>query len=355
MRPSFHAEAAAIAVAAIGLSACRSAPSASPDAGPSVARTTAPSSMASATPAGPATSAVPYSAAGARGGHDGVGRAVSLQGDAHVVDDVDGGSGRALAVQSEIPESDWIALGSGARLAAKDPRTSREAVFVGPGRARLCVGRREESWLASGVFESEPGAGESPGGEEWVVTPLGILRFSAAKLRLEVAGVGAAHATARVGDGTVFAWIAPDVRADGLDAGAGAHAGGAWERVTNASFRLSLASGQAPVEAARAAVDRCETIAHRAEELTRALLAPRAASDAGGPSTFGSIIVEQVSTRELARAACAVAEVRTGALTKDRGRTMDDLEERLRSAAKAWTALPVAAVPALAPAPPNAP
>ncbi len=284
--------------------------------------------------------AVPPSAPDARA----LCRAISLQGDVHEVYEADGGIGPSLAVHSEIPESDWIALGAGTRLAVKDPRTSRETVFGGPGRARACVGGREESWLASGVFESEPGAAESPGAEEWVVTALGVLRFSAAKLRVEVA---AARVTAQVGGGVVFAWIAPDVHTEGRGEGAGAHGGGAWDRVTDGAFRLSLgagAAGQTPAGAARAAVDRCETIAHRAEELTRALLTPRAAND-GGASAFEDVIVRQVSTRELARAACAVAEVRTGALAEDPASAKHDLQERLRSAAKAWTALPVAAAP----------
>lgn len=334
MRPSFPAEAAAFAVAAMSLAACPSAPPSSRDAGPSPDAAPAASS---ATAALSAPHAVPSSATAAPARC----RAVSLQGDVRAVDEADGGSA-PLAVQAEIPERDWIALRAGARLAAKDPRTSRETAFVGPGRARVCVGGREESWLASGVFESEPGAGESPGAEEWVVTPAGVMRFSAAQLRVEVGG---ARATARVGGGVVFAWIAPDVRAEGLDGGAAAHPGGAWERVTDASLRLSLPAGQTPVDAARAAVDRCETIAHRAEELTRALLTPRAVYDAGGASAFESVIVDQVSTRELARAACAVAAVRTGLIAEGpddakHGRAQDDLEERLRSAGKAWTALP---------------
>jgi hypothetical protein len=330
---SFRVTAAA---AAIGLAACQSAPSSAPttasDAGTQAARAPSPSTAtAPSVPSPLAAAAAPRPTC----------RAVSLQGDVRVVNDTDGGSGPALAIAGEIPESDWVGLGPDARLAAKDPRTTRETLFLGPGRARVCVGRREESWLASGVFQSETGAGESPGSEEWVVTPLGVLRFSAAKLRVEVRGK---HANAEVGDGVVFAWIPSDVHTQRLDAGArGEHPEGMWQRVTDASLRLSLAAG-APAVAARAAVDQCETIAHRAEDLTRALLAPHSGNgdDGGVPSgahASAGAIVDEVATRELARAACAVAAVRTGALGKDAAR--DDLEGRLRSADKAWTALPI--------------
>ena len=333
MRPSFPVSAAA---AAIGLAACQSAPAPPADAGAPVARAPTVSATAAARSAAPSMAAPRPTC-----------RAVSLQGDARVVNDADGGSGPALAVLGEIPESDWIALGPDARLAAKDPRTTRETLFLGPGRARVCVGHREESWLASGAFQSETGAGESPGAEEWVVTPLAVLRFSAATLRVEVRGT---HAFAEVGGGVVFAWIAPDVHIQRLDAGAeartgsdsaasagGGRAGGAWERVTDASLRLSLAAGTQAPAAARAAVDRCETIAHRAEDLTRSLLAPHGANGVGAGA---DAIADEVATRELARAACAVAAVRTGALGKDSA--SDDLEGRLRSADKAWTALPIA-------------
>jgi hypothetical protein len=341
MRPSFPVSAAA---AAIGLAACQSAPSPPPapppDAGATVARAPALSATA-------ARSAAPSMAAPRP-----TCRAVSLQGDVRVVNDADGGSGPPLAVLGEIPESDWIALGPDARLAAKDPRTTRETLFLGPGRARVCVGHREESWLTSGAFQSETGAGESPGAEEWVVTPLAVLRFSAATLRVEVRGT---LAFAEVGGGVVFAWIAPDVHIQRLDAGAetragggsesaisaGGSRGGAWERVTDGSLRLSLPAGTQAPAAARGAVDRCETIAHHAEDLTRSLLAPHGGNgDAGDARAAADAITDEVATRELARAACAVAAVRTGALGKNSAR--DDLEGRLRSADKAWTALPIA-------------
>jgi hypothetical protein len=358
MRRFFPADAAAFAAVALAVCACQPSPSTAtaPDAGAPLAHATAnatsPPSIAAPRVAPPVPAPRPTC------------RAVSLQGDARAVNDADGGRGPALAIDGEIPEDDWIGLGAGARLAAKDPRTTRETLFLGPGLVRICAGHREESWVSSGAFESESGAGESPGAEEWVVTPLGVLRFSAAKLRVDV---HATHASVAVEGGVVFAWIPPDVRSQRVDfadagetrassdrggegaaADGGSRAGAAWERVAAATLRLSAAGGQAAPDAARAAVDRCDAIAHRAEDLTRALLAPHSAgeSESGVPGrarAAADAIADQVSTRELARAACAVAAVRTDALSNDRpSDKRHELEENLRDAERAWTALPVA-------------
>lgn len=104
-------------------------------------------------------------------------RAIAVDGSVRSDDDVDAGaSPNALALRGEIPSEGWLSLGADSRLVAKDPRTTRETVFVGPARVRPCVAHREEAWVASGRFESAVGAGETPGAEEWLVTPLAVAR-----------------------------------------------------------------------------------------------------------------------------------------------------------------------------------
>ena len=124
--------------------------------------------------------AAPSPAAARRRGMPG--RAIAVDGEVRSEDD----GGTPVALSSGIALDPWIDLVSGARLVAKDPRTTRETTFRGPARVRACVDSIEESWVDSGSFESSVGAGESPGAEEWVVTPLGVVRFAAAKLGVQV-------------------------------------------------------------------------------------------------------------------------------------------------------------------------
>src|SRR5215467_8960003 len=114
-----------------------------------------------------------------------------------------------LKVADEIPDA-WLALSPDAKLTAKHPRTTRETTYAGPGPIRPCVHGEEEAWMVAGVFESAPGAGESPGAEEWVLTPLGALRYVGAGLRMTV---GAALEL-RIERGTAFVLPANDTHAD---------------------------------------------------------------------------------------------------------------------------------------------
>ena len=50
------------------------------------------------------------------------------------------------------------------------PRTGRELSFIGPALVEPCVGT-DEAWLVRGRFLGSRGTGESPGAEQWVVTP----------------------------------------------------------------------------------------------------------------------------------------------------------------------------------------
>lgn len=253
--------------------------------------------------------------------------------------------GARLASQAQIPAEGWLSLGREARLVAKDPRTTRETSFDGPARVRACVEHREESWLATGRFESSVGAGETPGAEEWVVTPYGVIRYMAGKIAVDVRAQNAAVA---VGSGIAFLWLDEGIRATpsrsrSSDAGAAADGGSTpavdddgWLRMGEGEVTLS-GPARAPIEAARAAVDRCDTLGRRAEQLAAELFAATANPD-------GTTAKQQVRTRRQARAACAIAALRVDTLPPSAqvGRDVREMSARLDRAGAAWAAPPAA-------------
>jgi len=264
-------------------------------------------------------------------------RAIAVDGTVRA--EVAGDGGAALAVQGEIPSEAWLSLAPEGRLVAKDPRTTRETAFVGPARVRACVAHREESWLAAGRFESAIGAGETPGAEEWLVTPFGIVRYMAAKLAVEVRAKDSAVA---VGSGLAFLWLDDGVRVAPRGArDAGADAGVAldddgWLRMGEGEVTLSTGQARATAETARTMVDQCATLAQRSQDLAAALFAGPAAPD-------GSTAKQQMRTRRLARAACAVAALRVDTLPPSAPR--GEMSARLEAASAAWAAAPAASSP----------
>jgi hypothetical protein len=253
-------------------------------------------------------------------------RIIALEGKA--VAETEGDAG-PLALQQGLPDG-WLDVGGATRLVVKDPRTTRETTFRGPGRVRGCVGAVEESWVALGAFESTAGAGEAPGAEEWVVTPHAVVRYASAKLRADVRPTGT---TVTMVAGVAFLWPpAPAARTPGahhdevaLDEG--------WQRLPMGDG--TAARGGAPGEA----VDRCAALAERSRALTVSLFS----AEGGTPS--GATVTEQVTTRRLARAACALAELRVQtAAPGDRADAATAAwAARLAEADAAWRSLPVAA------------
>jgi hypothetical protein len=262
----------------------------------------------------------------------------ALPGSAHGMGGADGGPGPSLHLQQEIPFDSWLTLTTSSRLVAKDPRTTRETTFRGPGRVRPCVGRREESWVTAGAFESVVGAGEAPGSEEWLVTPLAVFRYVAASIRVEVRAKSTSVIPA---SGLTFAWVADDARVRWVgDAGGGdggGHQGGGpntdgWERVADGPVAIEPVAAAPALQSARTAVDQCATLADRAHQLATLLMAP----SVGLPDA--STAAEEVLARRLARAACAVAALRTGTLPEAPAR--DALAAKLKDAEGTWTSLP---------------
>ncbi len=274
-------------------------------------------------------------------------RAVGSSGEVRTLSEDDAGAGRALVTDAEIPSDVWLSLARGARLVAKDPRTTRETIFAGPGRVRACAGHREDSWIAAGVFESTPGAGETPGAEEWIVTPLAVVRYASAKVRVTVRPDGT---TLLLGGGVAFVRAENDARVslgphtvtpEARAAGKGSKNQEPWLRVSEGSIEIRPIRRVSAAKAVQSAVDECSAISERAQALAQLVL-PHEIGD-GGNSGLGDAIVEQVTTRRVARAACAVADLRANALAPSPERAT--WVTALAAAATRWNAFSSAPTP----------
>jgi hypothetical protein len=245
--------------------------------------------------------------------------------DAGAPADVDAG----LTMASEVPNNEWLDLGAGARLATRDPVSTREAEFLGPARVRACVDHEEESWVVRGMFESVLGSGERPGGEEWVATPHGIIRYAAAGARISVSRDATQVV---VGKGTAYLWPAADATARATsEAGAPvAVADEGWMRLdagTTATVKPTKAVDTQ--EAAQAAADRCAGAAKTAHELAEQI--------AQGEGGLAELAPEHVIARRVAHAACHIAELRASAFVPASDR--EPILAGVRNAEAMWRAL----------------
>lgn len=252
-------------------------------------------------------------------------RAIAVDGDVHLDTGSDAGT-VPLLLQGLVPTEGWLAMGKGTRFVAKDPRTARETTFRGgPGRVRACVGYAEESWIAAGAFDSTFGSGEAPGQEEWVVTPLAVVRYAAAKLSVDVRPKDESVAVTM---GTAFLWLGDDARLKGVDAGASGKGDDGWIRLESSSVSLSTTGATDTLDAAHAALEKCSSLAKAAHDLTSTLMT-------GGADA--AVITQQVTTRRLARAACDVAGLRIGALPASEASL--GLGKSLTEANASWTTI----------------
>ncbi len=256
-------------------------------------------------------------------------RVIEGVGDARMETGADGGA--PVLIQGMLPPY-WVDVPPGGKFVAKDPQTTRETTFKGPGRVKACVMGQEESWLATGSFESSVGAGESPGAEEWVVTPLGVVRYGAAKLSVDVSpGAKDVHVT--VASGQAFLWVSADTSVKGAKPADKTDDG--WLRADPGTFVITGtgATGTHPLteDGARPAVAACNALGKSAHDLSAQLLAGGA--DAG-------TVLAQVTTRRLARAACAVGGLRLGALPATANTA--SLGTQLNEGTAGWNTLPEA-------------
>jgi hypothetical protein len=181
----------------------------------------------------------------------------------------------------------WVTLAAADRVTVTLPRTGREIGFFGPGLIDPCVGT-DEAWVVRGEFHGSRGSGESPGAEEWVVTPFGVVRYGAAILEV-VVDDASVHASLKGGTATILA-----------------EGASTWELLeTDASTQV--VKGAPLGKAGTAASDeRCAKASAAAKSLEDALVLPDAAASPG----FGDLAMRANDAHVLMRAACAIAKLR---------------------------------------------
>ena len=244
-----------------------------------------------------------------------------------------------LARDMQIPEGDWIDLLAGAKVTAKSPRTLRETSFEGPARVRPCVDHDEEAWIALGTFSAVSPGNESPGAEELVVTPLGVVRYVSATL---TAHVDKRAVSVKVTGGSTFVLVPPFASLKtGSDAGAPDAGGGTWLR-EDPGFSGTLAASLADDKMPAAAVLVCKNAAAATKAIATELMAPDA--------SIGALGGAHTESRRLSHGLCSVArlvlakmpdEKATGEAGAPRTPTSkSSLEEAVEAAEKGWRTLP---------------
>jgi hypothetical protein len=96
-------------------------------------------------------------------------------------------SATAPSVGTRLTELGWFELADGAELAVKHGDTLREFELIGPGRFLACPGGDETVLVASGSLTTTAGPGARAGAVVTLATPLGVIEYPDAELRLEVA------------------------------------------------------------------------------------------------------------------------------------------------------------------------
>jgi len=245
------------------------------------------------------------------------------------------GASATVTESSDIPDDMWIQLTKDSKLTTRHPRSTRETGFIGPGRVRSCVNHAEEAWVAEGKFASVIGSGERPGAEEWIMTPVGVVRYGSAKLEITVTpatGSAGAKADVKLWSGTAYAWTGDQtgpVKPEIHSARAAAVPDGWLALDGDRTVSFSQKGGAKPEEAAKAAVDRCAEEATKTKALARAVAAPDA--------SLSDVAPRHVVARRIARAACGVGLVRVGQLPTSPVR--DALYAMLAQADKDWKGL----------------
>jgi hypothetical protein len=221
-----------------------------------------------------------------------------------------------IAAMGEVPNDVWLDLAPGARIVARDPVSTRETSFSGPARVRACVDYTEESWVVRGVFESVPGAGERPGGEEWIVTPHATVRYDVAGMRVIVSST---TTDIDVAKGTAYVWLAPETSLRvAMEAGALAHppAADGWVRLDGGLHAVARPDKPAtPDAAASAALAACTLAAKDAHDLADRI--------AHADANVGELGAKHVAARRGARAVCRGALLRAEALPPSAARDAD--------------------------------
>jgi hypothetical protein len=199
----------------------------------------------------------------------------------------------------------WFELENGVELAVKHGDTLREFRLVGPGVFQACPRADETVLVASGTVTTTPGPGSRAGAAVTLATPLGVVEYPDAELRLEVTA-SKLSLTVKQGQATLVSAAQAGTTAMPLT-------------VRGPSGHTELRGGANVPELVR----RCEDLQQHAG----APLAPP--SDAKERARWA---VTRMQTRRSARVACDLARAATGRLSEpERGRFDAQLEGRAAS------------------------
>ncbi|MEO7111699.1 MAG: hypothetical protein ABI183_14760 [Polyangiaceae bacterium] len=238
-----------------------------------------------------------------------------------------------LARDMQIPEGDWIDLPATAKFTAKSPRTLRETTYEGVGFVRPCVDHDEEAWMIGGNFSAVSPGNESPGAEEWVVTTLGVVRYTSASLFVRT---DKKSIDVKVTGGNASILVPSFVRLkDGSDAGSLLDAGVSdWIR-EDQGFSGTLSSTVSDEKMAPAAISACASAAAATKAIALQLEAPDAA--------IGVLGGQHTESRRLARGLCSVARVLVAKIPDDKPNAPPSkmkLQAAIDAAEKDWRTLP---------------
>jgi len=230
----------------------------------------------------------------------------------------DGAAGEAAPALGELLPDAKVRLLQDEGLVVKSTVSGRELGLEGPLLAEVCPEGEEEVRLSWGSVRGFAGAGVRPGAEVWVATPLGVVRFNEANLKVEVAPAAERLKVTVTAGRAVFmpakdAMGGPDTLGARLKGDAGVD-----ELTIAAGVPFVLARAAAPVSLlARDLASSCARQADLVEEMARALLH----ADAG---ELGARAAQHVAARRQAwalcssaRAAAALDEPREGPLLAD--------------------------------------
>ena len=138
---------------------------------------------ATATPTGTATAIPTTTAIPARGCES-----FAQRGEVRIR--VAGGEGSAPMARGDvIPNGAVVEVADGAELTLRTAMY-REITLVGPATAAACRDGEDGILLLQGKMSAAPGTGVRPGVDVWVATPLGVVRYTDARIEVEASADG---------------------------------------------------------------------------------------------------------------------------------------------------------------------
>jgi hypothetical protein len=235
----------------------------------------------------------------------------------------DGGARQGFVVPAlgELLPEAKIVLPKDEGLVVKSTVSGRELGVDGPLLAEVCPEGEEEVRLSLGSVRGFAGAGVRPGAEVWIATPLGVVRFNEANLKVEVAPAAERLSVMVTAGQAVFVaakepLVGPDAFGARLVGDAGTD-----ERTIAAGVPFVVARPAGSVSLlARNLVSWCARQADLVEEMARALLY----ADAG---ELGARAAKHVAARRLAWALCSSARAAAALDAPREGQLLADIEK----------------------------